>query len=85
VIWDADTDPQKKNSLEWKRKAVVALVDRYAPSGTSDDQKVNMVTVLTADTSLDSEEWFSGMLVHPREAFTLATRAILARTRTMGM
>jgi hypothetical protein len=78
VTWDADTDPQKRKALAWKREAIVALVDLHSPRGTSDEQKADMVTTLTANTSADSQEWFSGMLVNPRGAFTRATEAILA-------
>ena len=77
ATWDTDTDPNKVKSLNWKREAITYLVELNAPSGTSNEQKKKMVDVLTADKNKDNQEWFSGMLVHPENAFKLATAAIL--------
>jgi hypothetical protein len=75
--WDADTDPNKLRSLKWKREAITALVQLYAPSGSTASQKNMMVEILAADNNTDKQEWFSGMLVNPPVAFELATAAIL--------
>jgi hypothetical protein len=78
TTWNDDTEPQKRKSLAWKTKAIKSLVELYAPRDATADEKTDMITVLTANTDTERQDWFSGMLVHPENSFTRATAAIRA-------
>ncbi len=58
TTWDADSDPEKRNSLAWKRDAICGLVELHAPKETFDEQNAVCVSILTANTSPRGQEWF---------------------------